>query len=813
MPYSSGSNSCANDNDDNDSYYYSISVVSKTPTITTRSSRKGNRKRQRRYFESAVITIIIIIIIMTAVVLTTTRSLSTTTSTFVTTMYKNFLYRSGGSITTASAGRRRKISIVIRHQQVGGGNSSTSSSDFTSPFVSRRANNMMVNAFSTTSSSRYYSTQSLGRRQSSFQFFVKTTTTSRAMISSSSILIADELVNDDELLYNLNNNWKESPLINPTIILDTLLVPSSQLNKWISHPELQHRLAKPDNWDFLKHVHPRIKLIQPNVNDDDSDRKRYKQLLLLPSSVMNQSTNETVEDDDNSWFIDLLSSYNTDHEYKIQIGPPLTMNITYKQLSYQYILNNLLPKEALPAPSSYEQIGHIAHFNLKPKHFPYKKLIGDALLETSTSIKTVVNKVGQVNGKYRTYECEILADNLSSSSSSSSSSSRSLSSSNISDSLETIVIEDGVSIQLNVAKCYWSTRLSGERQELIQDILRLRSKTKSSINNNSRQRQRQRPLVIADVFCGTGAVCLLLAKKIKDEVQAEQKLKLLQQTTPTTTFQEQPSLTVLANDWNQIAIDYMTKSIKINFGIDGNTNLNTNTNSSSSSSMLNFELSCRDSYDFISELGVEQQKKKLKTSINKRSRKNKSSSKKDTVNKKGENNKQAEVVAEEERPLPDHILMNYPLEGPQFLGSLRWWSWKRLENEILSRNNENESWIGPRFHVYTFARSSTTPSINDEEDMAVNIITNQLLPPIEQQQQQHNDDDDNDDNADNYDNEQSSLSISEPVPVYRRNEFNEEFNTTISTRLVRDVAPGKVVVCVSFYITPKLIRYMQGDYS
>ena len=103
--------------------------------------------------------------------------------------------------------------------------------------------------------------------------------------------------------------------------------------------------------------------------------------------------------------------------------------------------------------------------------------------------------------------------------------------------------------------------------------------------------------------------------------------------------------------------------------------------------------------------------------------------------------------------------------------------------------------------------------------MAVNIITNQLLPPIEQQQQQqHNDDD----NKDNDNDDQSSLSEPEklaevlglPVPVvYRRDEFNDEFNTTISTRLVRDVAPGKVVVCVSFYITPKLIRYMQGDYS
>ena len=158
--------------------------------------------------------------------------------------------------------------------------------------------------------------------------------------------------------------------------------------------------------------------------------------------------------------------------------------------------------------------------------------------------------------------------------------------------------------------------------------------------------------------------------------------------------------------------------------------------------------------------------------------------------------------------------MNYPLEGPQFLGSLRWWSWKRLENEIQLRNNHNDNeneWIGPRFHVYTFARSSTTPSINDEEDMAVNIITNQLLPPIEQQ---HHNDDDNDNDVQSLSVPEKLAEVGLPQPVvYRRNEFNDEFNTTISTRLVRDVAPGKVVVCVSFYITPKLIRYMQGDYS
>ena len=66
----------------------------------------------------------------------------------------------------------------------------------------------------------------------------------------------------------------------------------------------------------------------------------------------------------------------------------------------------------MPPPSAYEQIGHVAHFNLKEIHLPHKHLIGSALLASNSAgtIKTVVNKVGQVDGKFRTYECEILAN-------------------------------------------------------------------------------------------------------------------------------------------------------------------------------------------------------------------------------------------------------------------------------------------------------------------------------------------------------------------------------------------------------------------
>ena len=48
---------------------------------------------------------------------------------------------------------------------------------------------------------------------------------------------------------------------------------------------------------------------------------------------------------------------------------------------------------------------------------------------------------------------------------------------------------------------------------------------------------------------------------------------------------------------------------------------------------------------------------------------------------------------------------------------------------------------------------------------------------------------------------------------HREAELNDYFSCNVETRIVRDVAPGKVVVCVSFTATPKLVRHMQGDYT
>jgi tRNA (guanine37-N1)-methyltransferase len=59
------------------------------------------------------------------------------------------------------------------------------------------------------------------------------------------------------------------------------------------------------------------------------------------------------------------------------------------------ILQKLLP-EGVEVPVSFEGVGHIAHFNLRPEVMPFKHLIGQVVLDKNPSIKTVINKVGRL---------------------------------------------------------------------------------------------------------------------------------------------------------------------------------------------------------------------------------------------------------------------------------------------------------------------------------------------------------------------------------------------------------------------------------
>src|SRR3569623_2641239 len=63
--------------------------------------------------------------------------------------------------------------------------------------------------------------------------------------------------------------------------------------------------------------------------------------------------------------------------------------------------------------------------------------------------------------------------------------------------------------------------------------------------------------------------------------------------------------------------------------------------------------------------------------------------------------------------LPDHVVMNFPLDAPRFLGALRWWP---------STNKHGSG--SPRVHVYTFARAEGDVTA---EEAAVEAIASNLV--------------------------------------------------------------------------------------
>jgi tRNA (guanine37-N1)-methyltransferase len=295
-------------------------------------------------------------------------------------------------------------------------------------------------------------------------------------------------------------------------------------------------------------------------------------------------------------------------------------------------------------------------------------------------IETVIQKTGQVSGPYRTYPYTLLAGR---------------------NETRVSLTESGVSLQFDLADVYWCSRLSEERQRLLS--MEIGTTTKEQSNNS---------VVVADAFCGVGALCLQAAKRY--------------------------NCTIWANDWNPAAIQSLQQ------------------NAAKNGLQSHFEhVQCGDAYDFIMDLGLKQQQ---------------STDEKHDSHKKGIRCR-----------LPDHVVLNFPLESPQFLGALRWWP---------AGDDDDDNVVIPRVHVYTFARADKE-TYRSAEDVAVDLVASNLLPMACSSLN----------NNQNYD-----------PTINRRAELNEEYDCRVSIHPVRDVAPGKVVMCVSFSATPKLLRYMKGDF-
>jgi tRNA (guanine37-N1)-methyltransferase len=113
------------------------------------------------------------------------------------------------------------------------------------------------------------------------------------------------------------------------------------------------------------------------------------------------------------------------------------LHLGYEHMSVEEVLRRLLPV-GVEVPSSFEQIGHIAHLNLRDEMLPYKSVIGQVIIDKTPTIKTVINKIGNIQNEFRTFPMEVLAGDPN---------------------FKVVIRESGAKFTFDFSRVYWNSRL------------------------------------------------------------------------------------------------------------------------------------------------------------------------------------------------------------------------------------------------------------------------------------------------------------------------------------------------------------------
>jgi tRNA (guanine37-N1)-methyltransferase len=137
------------------------------------------------------------------------------------------------------------------------------------------------------------------------------------------------------------------------------------------------------------------------------------------------------------------------------------------------VLENVLPRYLLASlPQALDIIGDIAVIEIPPELKGYENLIGDTVLKTHRNIRTVLAKAGAISGTYRLREFTFIAGEHKT---------------------QTVHREFGCQYQVDLAKVYFSPRLSHEHQRV------------ASLTQNCE--------TVVDLFGGVGPFSVLIAKR------------------------------------------------------------------------------------------------------------------------------------------------------------------------------------------------------------------------------------------------------------------------------------------------------------
>ena len=202
-----------------------------------------------------------------------------------------------------------------------------------------------------------------------------------------------------------------------------------------------------------------VKKVKPVLNDATSKEHR---LILLGTHVSDN-------------LIGLDAAHLTALQPLLTSGEISEVSSAYK-LDYQRLTANQVFRQIIPNvkewPASFETAGHVAHINLRSELLPYKRLIGQVLLDKNAHITTVVNKTSTIATEFRTFPMELLAGI---------------------DNTKVEVKEAGAKFHFDFREVYWNSRLQHEHERIVH-----------SIHKNQ---------VVCDMMAGIGPFAVPAAKK------------------------------------------------------------------------------------------------------------------------------------------------------------------------------------------------------------------------------------------------------------------------------------------------------------
>jgi tRNA (guanine37-N1)-methyltransferase len=190
-----------------------------------------------------------------------------------------------------------------------------------------------------------------------------------------------------------------------------------------------------------------------------------------------------IQSDTNFVYIPLIRQPSAEELAELQVQVPdysLQLHIfpekRKQSKTAMEVLEGHLPSHLMASlPKALDVIGNIAVVEVPTELENHKKLLGAAILEAHKNLRTVLAKAGAISGEYRLRDFEVIAGEPRT---------------------NTIHKEFGCSYQVDVAKAYFSPRLSHEHQRVASLV--------------------QQGETVVDLFAGVGPFVVLIAKNHKD---------------------------------------------------------------------------------------------------------------------------------------------------------------------------------------------------------------------------------------------------------------------------------------------------------